>query len=109
MNVDEIAVEPGTPTQVANPARTAVRTTVQWLVPFLVLAVPAANSALGVLNDWLREQDDASVPGWVWLAVNGGLFVTGALITLATRIMAIPSVNAFIERYVPWLAPIRQV
>lgn len=75
---------PAAPTQVKRPWRATARTTFQALLGLCAL-LPVVVSTLG----W----DDAP-----WLAVP--LAVAAA----ACRIMALPAVEAWIMRYLPWLA-----
>jgi hypothetical protein len=73
------------PTQVTRPWRATVRTVFQAIVAFAAmwgLMVPA----LGL---------DAGHP-WVVASIAA----TGAM----TRVMALPSVEEWLERFVPWLA-----
>ena len=74
------------PTQVRNPRRATVRTVFAAVVS-LAAITPFIVGALGV-----------ATTGGGWAAV---LAVAGAI----TRVMALPGVNAWIESYVPWLAP----
>ena len=74
------------PTQVRNPRRALIRTIFSAAVS-LAAITPFIVNALGV-----------TATGGVWAAV---LAVAGAI----TRVMALPGVNAWIESYVPWLAP----
>ena len=74
------------PTQVRNPRRALIRTIFAAAVS-LAAITPFIVNALGV-----------ATTGGVWAAV---LAVAGAI----TRVMALPGVNAWIESYVPWLAP----
>ena len=74
------------PTQVRNPRRALIRTIFAAAVSLAAIA-PFIVNALGV-----------TATGGVWAAV---LAVAGAI----TRVMALPGVNAWIESYVPWLAP----
>lgn len=76
------------PTQVARPWRTVVRTVVQALIALAALA-PVIYSA--ATND-----NPAAATG----AVGAALVVAGGI----TRVMALPGVNRFLERFVPWLA-----
>ena len=70
------------PTQVRNPRRATVRTVFAAVIS-LAAITPFIVGALGV-----------TTTGGVWA-------VAGAI----TRVMALPGVNAWIESYVPWLAP----
>lgn len=101
--VDEKPASSTTPTQVANPKRTTVRTFVQSAVG-LVLIV---NIVTPFLIDSLKSLPEGWVPGWVFLVLNGVAVATAALIALVARIMAADGVNAAIEKYLPWLAALR--
>jgi hypothetical protein len=74
------------PTQVRRPWRSTVRTTFQALV------------ALAVLFPILVETAGLDPESFPWLA--------GALAVAATvaRVMALPQVENFLRRFVPWLA-----
>lgn len=74
------------PTQVKRPRRAMARTAFQMLVGLCVLA-PVLVSQAGL--------DPEKTP---WLV--GPLAVAAAV----TRIMAIPQVEEFLGRFVPWLA-----
>lgn len=97
----------GVPTQVANPTRASWRTVVQSIVGLLIIAVPLTNVILSNVNDYLQQQTDVAVPGWVWVVLNGGLAVTAIVAGLITRIMNTPGAAAFIVKYLPFLAPIK--
>lgn len=75
---------PVAPTQVKHPWRASARTVVQGIVAFAAL-LPLILSASGV-----------PVVGWVAAVVA----VAGAI----TRVMALPQVEDFLERYLPFLA-----
>lgn len=77
--------EDGTPTQVAHPWRATVRTVVQVTVALAAL-MPFIVEAVGL---------STSLP-----IVAGVLAVAAAI----TRVAALPQVEAFLSRFVPWLA-----
>lgn len=79
------SIEPGTPTQVAHPWRSVVRSIFQALVGF------AAMWAVIVETIGL----DSTLP---WVAAS--LTATGAL----TRVMTLPAVEDWLARFLPWLA-----
>jgi hypothetical protein len=81
---DHVA-ESSTPTQAAHPWRATVRTVLAAVVGLALLA-PTVAHELGV----------ESIP---WVA--GAL----ALIAAVTRVLALPGVIAWTERFLPWLAP----
>lgn len=73
------------PTQAAHPWRATARTVLAAVVGLALLA-PKIADELGI----------ASVP---WVA--GALVVIGGI----TRVLALPGVIAWTERFLPWLAP----
>ncbi len=83
---------PGTPTQVAHPAKTTVRTVVQTLVAVavgvVVLGPPIIEAILAepMVPDELRG---------ALLAVSAAVVAIGGI---AARVMAIPGVNRILER-----------
>lgn len=101
--VDQLDVAPGTPTQVANPARAMARTIVQALVGLVVVV----NIAASILVPYLNEQTELALPVWVFVWLNLVLAVTSVLIGAVARLMANPVVNALVTKYLPGLAPIR--
>lgn len=90
-------------TQVANPRRAMIRTIVQSIVPLLVIVNAGALGIIGFLN----EQTDLVIPGTVFVWLNGTIAVTSFVIGLVARIMATPGLDAFLVKYVPWLAALR--
>lgn len=77
--------ETGTPTQAAHPWRATVRTVLAGVLGLALLA-PQIVDALGI----------GSIP-WV----VGALGVIAAV----TRVLALPGVIAWTQRFLPWLAP----
>lgn len=75
------------PTQTQYPWRATARTVFQALVA-LAVVLPVAVNAAGINPD-----------KWPWVA--GVLLVAGAV----TRVMAVPMVNDWIARFLPFLAP----
>ena len=75
-----------TPTQVRRPWRATLRTVFQALVALAVM-LPVLVEATGLRPDQ-----------WPWLA--GVLAVAAAV----TRVMALPQVEAFLRRFLPFLA-----
>lgn len=73
------------PTQTRHPWRATIRTTFAVVVA-LAAMLPALVAASGV--------DETLAP------VAGALAIAGAI----TRVMALPAVDAFLSRFVPWLA-----
>lgn len=74
----------GTPTQVAHPAKAVVRTVFAMVVAFAAM--------------WPLIVEAAGLGAEAWVATS--ITIAGAI----TRIMALPAVNGFIERFLPFLA-----
>ncbi|MEV7962424.1 hypothetical protein [Oerskovia paurometabola] len=77
-----------TTTQEQRPWRTTVRTTFQAVLALAALT-PFALEAVA-------DGDPAQLGGGAVIALT----VAGAI----TRVMAVPAVNTFLQRFVPWLA-----
>lgn len=75
-------------TQTKHPWRTTVRSLFQFIVPLAALA-PFIVTAINDGNDGAATGLTAGV-----LAVSGAI----------TRVMALPQVNDFLARWVPWLS-----
>ena len=75
-------------TQAAHPWRATARTVFAALVPFAAMAGPAYAAAT-------NEAPEAAT-GWAAC----GLAICGAV----TRVLALPAVDEWLERFVPWLA-----
>lgn len=85
---------PGLPTQVVHPWRTVARTLVQYVAGAIVAGVLWVLLSLGLdLSDLEAELVTATT----------GL-LTMVLSAAVARVMAVPKVNAFLERHVRWLA-----
>lgn len=76
------------PTQVRRPWRSTVRTVFQAVVAGAAVA-PAVYSAA-------TDHNADAATGWA----AGGLAIAAGI----TRVMALPSVEAFLQRFVPFLA-----
>jgi len=83
----------GPPTQVTFPRRAAIRTAFQAFVGFCGL-VPVIVAAL------LLGVDLTTAPGWLVSGIGVVIGVSAGV----TRVMALPSVNDLIARFLPWLA-----
>lgn len=81
-----------TPTQVANPGRTVLRSILQLLIP-LAIATPQVIAI--VLDVWSPE----------WLV--GVLVQVLAVYTVIVRVMALPGVEEALQRVLPGLAALR--
>jgi hypothetical protein len=78
-----------TPTQTRRPWRTVARTVFQALVSAAAMAPLVYQAA--------THDEPAAATG----AVGVGLVIAGGV----TRVMALPGVNAWLERFLPFLAP----
>lgn len=87
-----VVAESATPTQVANPGRTVLRSILQLLVP-LAIATPQIIAI--VLDAWSPE----------WLV--SVLVQVLAVYTIIVRVMALPGVEAALQRVLPGLAALR--
>lgn len=83
-----VPVEPVPPTQVRHPWRATVRTLFAAVVMLAAIA-PAIYTAA-------TTNDPQKATGWAAL----GLAIAGGI----TRVMALPAVDAFLRRFVPFLA-----
>lgn len=77
-----------TTTQTTHPWRAVARTVVQ-LVAGLAVLVPAVLGAIA-------DGDPSTLGPWAVTAV--------AVSAAVTRVMALPAVETFLERFAPWLA-----
>lgn len=68
------------------------------VVAFLVVAIPTVNLAALALIDYLQNQEDVAIPGWVFLVLNGIVAATALIIGIVTRLMAVPGVNAWLTK-----------
>ena len=84
--------EAGTVPPIWYKAQRVVRTIVQTLIVLVPILNGLAAAAVGYLN----EQTDVTVPGWVFLVLNGVIAVTALIIGLVARLMAVPGVNEWL-------------
>lgn len=77
-----------TPTQVRRPWRATARTVFQGLVGAAAMAAPVYGAA--------THHDPAAATGWAatGLAISAGI----------TRVMALPGVNGWLAKFLPFLA-----
>lgn len=73
-----------TPTQLRHPRRTMFRTMFQAALAFALV--------------WPVIVQELGLPDWAWVGVSVGL--CGVI----ARVMAIPGVEEFMRRFLPWLA-----
>lgn len=91
--------DPTAPTQVQHPARAVARTIVAAVFGLLVLS-PAITPGL---VDWAHE-NAGILPEWVTPVVVGVNAAVVAVAALVTRVLAVPGVDDWIQRYLPFLA-----
>jgi hypothetical protein len=84
-----MAASTSQPTQVAHPGKATART----LVAYILAALIAGSAALPLIADALSAYLPPKVIGVI--AATAG--VCGVLVTLITRIMALPAVNDFLS------------
>lgn len=92
------AAAPTPSSQVEYPWRAAARTGVQVIVSLALLwplVQPAVDELLAAL----------ALPGPVAAWVAGAITVVGAVSTFIARLSALPAVDTFVQRFMPWLAP----
>lgn len=105
----QVTVNEGVPTQVANPRRASWRTFVQSVIAFLV----AANVALPIVQSFLVENVEGAqavlgpIYAYIVIGVNFAVLVTSLGSKLIALLMANPTVNAWIEKHLAFLAPIK--
>lgn len=80
-------------TQEANPGKAVNRT-----IFAVVLALfPTVNLILSAVNEWAVE-NEAMLPGWVFIALNAALAVAALITGLITKLLAIPAVNEWLRK-----------
>lgn len=68
------------------------------IVQALIILIPLANGTALAAAGYLQEQTHLTVPGWVFLALNGVVAVTALIMGLVARVMAVPGVNDWLTR-----------
>lgn len=91
---EHVAITTATVPEIWYKAKRAVRTIVQTLI----VLVPIANAVAAAIIGYLNDQTDVTVPGWVFLVLNGIVVATALLAGLVARIMAVPGVNAWLVK-----------
>ncbi|WP_028265945.1 hypothetical protein [Arthrobacter sp. MA-N2] len=87
-------------TQERNPRSAVART----VLAAVVALFPLLNGVLAVAIEVLKPYE-VQLPGWVFLWLNGALAAVTVITAGATRILAIPGVNAWLRKYAPIFAP----
>ncbi|GAA4707517.1 hypothetical protein APR04_003813 [Promicromonospora umidemergens] len=95
-----------TTTQQAHPARAAARTFVQSWLPQIAVGLVLVPLVVGAVTDTAAEYG-ILLPDWLGLALAGVVTGCAALSALLARLMAIPGVDAFLERFRLGSAPRR--
>lgn len=83
-------------TQVQHPARAAVRTFIQTLVPSLVLFVVAVPPVVEIVLDEVGKAG-VELPSWLFAALTGASLACALVASIAARVMAIPGVEKFLK------------
>lgn len=68
------------------------------IVGALVVLVPLVNGVAAAAISYLNSQTDVSIPPVVFVWLNAIVAGTALVIGLASRIMAVPGVNAFLTK-----------
>lgn len=71
---------------------------IRTVVAFLVTAVPTLNLAALAVSEYLKNQEDVTIPGWVFVWLNAIIAGSALIIGLVTRLMAVPGVNAWLTK-----------
>lgn len=86
---------PETTTQARRPARATLRTLVQQILGWVVAAGLVLPLALGIVQEELGDVIPPPAMGWIAAVVG----VAVAISTVVARVMAIPTVEAFLRRH----------
>lgn len=108
----DVPVRTGTPSQVAHPWRATARTFVQTLVPAVIGLVVIAPEVLRILTEELVPAVEAvwpTVGAQLRLALAGAAVIVAALAAVATRLMALEGLEAWLKRWAPGLAALPAV
>lgn len=101
-------INPGVPTQIANPSRASWRTFLQAVIPFLVML----NLLMPLIQQFLVDniEDATTILGPVYPYVVLGVNILVVLFSLVSKlialIMANPTVNDWITKHLSFLSPI---
>ena len=75
-----------------------VQRALRSIVGALVVLVPLANGVAAAAVAYLTSQTDVTIPPLVFVWLNAIVAGTALIIGLVSRIMAVPGVNAFLQR-----------
>lgn len=75
-----------------------VQRVLRTILQALIVLVPAANALALAVVDYLNTQTDVTVPGWVFLVLNGVIIGSAFVMGLVARIMAVPGVNDWLTK-----------
>lgn len=75
-----------------------VQRALRSIVGALVVLVPLANGIAAAAAAYLNSQDDVTIPPVVFVWLNAIVAGTALVIGLVSRIMAVPGVNAALQR-----------
>ena len=86
-----------------------VQRALRSIVGALVVLVPLANGVAAAAVAYLTSQTDVTIPPLVFVWLNAIVAGTALIIGLVSRIMAVPGVNAFLQRIGLGAAPAEAV
>jgi hypothetical protein len=89
---------PAVTTQEQHPVRASLRTFVQVWVPSIVAAVTIVPEVIQIIIDETTGRDVA-LPGWLYAILLGIATACSIVAAIFARVMAIPGVNGFFERF----------
>lgn len=98
----------GTATQVAHPGRATFRTFIAQAVPALLGFLVLLPLLAPVLLSWAQDSADV-VPAEVTAWIAGFAAYVAAASALITRALAVPGVEAWMRKHIPWLAAAPEV
>ena len=75
-----------------------VQRALRSIVGALVVLVPLVNGLAAVAVAYLTSQTDVAIPPVVFVWLNAIIAGTALVIGLVSRLMAVPGVNAFLQR-----------
>lgn len=85
-------------TDTVPPIWFAAKRVVRTIVQSLVVYVPLVNIVAVIVVDFLTKQTDFAAPSWLFVALNGIVVATAALMGLVAKLMAHPTVNAWLVK-----------
>lgn len=93
-----LPIDPHAPTQIKHPRTATIRTIVQTAVSLVLVAAVAGPEAIDALNG------AQGIPEGARGALVAIATVATALAGVIARVMAIPTVDAWLTDHLPWLS-----